>query len=522
MKTFFAAGGAVPWWINGLSLFMSFFSAGTFVVWGSIAYSQGAVSLSIQWMMCLGGLLVGTFIAARWQKTDSLTVAEYLTKRLGYKTQRIYTWLFLFISVFTTGAFLYPVAKIVEVSTGIDISLSIIILGLLITIYTATGGLWAVIVTDVLQFVVLSAAVMIVVPLSFKAAGGFSNFLHTAPEGFFSLTNNEYTGSFLIAFGLYNLVFIGGNWAYVQRYTSVSAPKEAKKVGWLFGALYTVSPIIWMLPPMLYRIIQPELGGLADEGAYLLICKKVMPAGLLGLVLGGMVFATASSVNTTLNISAGVLTNDLYKHFVPDASDKKLMRFARISTGFFGLFTIFVALLVPKMGGIVEVVLSVAAITGGAMYLPPVWSLFSKRQTALSIISATVISLLINAYFKFLAPTQLGITLSRELEMGLGVGLPVLILLIWELWFLLKGENQISSYNNEQTITVNLSSQPVEGETEEQKTENKEGIKKIGMGTLAIGVLMFLLGIYAWEVYAIITGMILSGLSSWIIFRQRT
>ncbi|UZR99168.1 sodium transporter (plasmid) [Chondrinema litorale] len=521
MKTFFAAGGAVPWWINGLSLFMSFFSAGTFVVWGSIAYSQGAVSLSIQWMMCLGGLLVGTFIAARWQKTDSLTVAEYLTKRLGYKTQRIYTWLFLFISVFTTGAFLYPVAKIVEVSTGIDISLSIIILGLLITIYTATGGLWAVIVTDVLQFVVLSAAVMIVVPLSFKAAGGFSNFLHTAPEGFFSLTNNEYTGSFLIAFGLYNLVFIGGNWAYVQRYTSVSAPREAKKVGWLFGALYTVSPIIWMLPPMLYRIIQPELNGLADEGAYLMICKQVMPAGLLGLVLGGMVFATASSVNTTLNISAGVLTNDLYKHFVPNASDKKLMRFARFATGFFGIFTIMVALLVPKMGGIVEVVLSVAAITGGAMYLPPVWSLFSKRQTALSIISATVISLLINSYFKFLAPTQLGITLSRELEMELGVGLPVVILLLWEIWFLFKKGAASSDYNKEQTIEANTTSQQLEEETEEQNTNNREGVKKIGMGMLAIGVLMLVLGIYAFEPYAIVTGIILSGLSSWIIFKQK-
>jgi solute:Na+ symporter, SSS family len=49
LKTFFAGGGAVPWWINGLSLFMSFFSAGTFVAWGSLAYIHGMVSISIQW-----------------------------------------------------------------------------------------------------------------------------------------------------------------------------------------------------------------------------------------------------------------------------------------------------------------------------------------------------------------------------------------------------------------------------------------------------------------------------------------
>ena len=58
MSSFFAAGGALPWWLSGLSLFMSFFSAGTFVVWGSIAYEHGWVAISIQWTMGLGGFLI--------------------------------------------------------------------------------------------------------------------------------------------------------------------------------------------------------------------------------------------------------------------------------------------------------------------------------------------------------------------------------------------------------------------------------------------------------------------------------
>ncbi len=76
MKSFFAAGGAVPWWINGLSLFMGFVSAGTFVVWGSIAYTSGWVAITIQWTMCLAGFLVGFLIAPKWHKTKSLTAAE--------------------------------------------------------------------------------------------------------------------------------------------------------------------------------------------------------------------------------------------------------------------------------------------------------------------------------------------------------------------------------------------------------------------------------------------------------------
>ena len=65
MKNFFAAGGQVPWWICGLSLFMGFFSAGTFVVWGSIAYTYGWVAITIQTAMCFAGFGVGFFIAPR-------------------------------------------------------------------------------------------------------------------------------------------------------------------------------------------------------------------------------------------------------------------------------------------------------------------------------------------------------------------------------------------------------------------------------------------------------------------------
>ena len=280
----------------------------------------------------------------------------------------------------TTGAFLYPVAKIVEVSTEIPLMYSIVGLGILITIYTAVGGLWAVIVTDVLQFIVLTAAVLIVVPLAIEKVNGFNTFIQESPEGFFKLVNDEYAWVFIIAMIFYHIVFIGGNWAYVQRYTSVATPKQSRKVAWLFSGLYLVSPVIWMLPPMIYRVINPNLEGLADEGAYLMICKEVLPKGLLGLMLGGMIFATSSSVNTTLNISAGVFTNDIFKRLFKNVSEHATMNVARIATAVFGILTIIIALMVPKMGGIVEVVLSVGALTGGAMFLPPIWAMFSKNE----------------------------------------------------------------------------------------------------------------------------------------------
>lgn len=490
MKSFFAAGGALPWWMSGLSLFMSFFSAGTFVVWGSIAYTSGWVAVAIQWTMCIAGLVIGVVIAPKWQKTRALTAAQFISERLGAKSQKIYTYLFLFISLFTTAAFLYPVAKIVEVSTGIPINASIIFLGVLILIYTAIGGLWAVIVTDVLQFVVLSAAVLIVVPLSFQKVGGVAAFIQKAPENFFSFVNEEYSLSFLIAFGLYNLFFIAGNWAYVQRYTSVATPKDAKKVGWLFSALYAISPIIWMLPPMLYRVMNPDLTGLADEGAYLLMCKEVLPVGILGLMLGGMVFATSSSVNTTLNISAGVIANDIYKKLFPSATDKKLVRVGKGATVALGILTIIIALLVPRLGGIVEVVMSIAALTGAAMFLPPIWALFSKKLNGFSTVAVTVISLAINGFFKFFAPNVIDVQLSRATEMMVGVGIPILLLIVVEIihWTNKTEPIQFNTYRHL------VSNRPA---METVSEGNAKGTRVIGIGVTLTGLLLLALALLA-------------------------
>ena len=497
MKSFFSGGGNVPWGMSGLSLFMGFFSAGTFVVWGSIAYSYGMVSIIIQLTMAVAGYAVGTWIAPRWHSTHSLTAAEYITGRLGVKTQKTYTYIFLAVSVFTTGSFLYPVAKIVEVTTGIPLTTAIFALGAFSMVYVALGGLRGVVVTDVLQFVILFAAVVIAVPLAFDKIGGVGTFFEKVPEGFFELFEGEYTPGFVIAFAIYNMFFLGGNWAYVQRYTSVKTERDSRKTGWLFGVLYTISPILWMLIPMIYRVYNPSLSGLENEGAYLLMCKEAMPDGLLGLMLGGMIFATASSLNATLNISAGVVTNDIFKRVRPNASEKTLMNVARISTWGFGIMAIIVALLIRSMGGIVNVVISVAALTGVPVYLPVIWSLFSKRQTARTILSATFISLAINLIFKFVTP-HFGLALDRTWEMIVGTAVPVILLAGIEV--VLKAKEFIApeymAYISGRNVRMR---QENAGDTEESKRTDRFTQKVLGIGLGLSGVLITVLGFIAEE-----------------------
>lgn len=435
IKSFFAGGEAVPWFIGGLSLFMSFFSAGTFVAWGSIAYKYGWVSVTIQWTMAFGALIAGLFIAPRWKRTGSLTAAAFIQQRLGPGVHKLYVYIFMAVSLFIKGAVLYPVARLISVSLGFPLMPATVVLGIMMIAYTAVGGLWAVMVTDILQFVVLTAAVLIILPLSLSKVGGFAAFTTQAPDAFFNLLNGEYTIGFVMAFALYHIFYIGGNWTFVQRYTSVDSARSAKKVALLFALLYLISPVIWMLPPMIYKVINPGLQGLDTENAYLRICQLVLPPGLMGLMLTGMYFSTSATANTTLNVVSAVFTNDVYKAAIhPKASERQLMKVARLSSWFFGAFMIFIALIVPAIGGMVEVVLSIAAVTAGPLLAPPIWALYSKQLSGAAAFRISIVTLVLNIVCKLILPYTIAFRLNRAQEMALGVGLPLLLLLVYE-WY---------------------------------------------------------------------------------------
>ncbi len=517
-QAFFEAGGQTPWWINGLSLFISYFSAGTFVVWGSIAYSHGLVANSIQLTMAISGLIVTLFIAAKWKKTGVATAAEYIGKRFGSNEKQFYTYLTLLLSLFTTAAVLYPVGKMVYVATPFTLNECIIGIGLIIVLYTAAGGLWAVLVTDVVQFVILSAAVIIVIPIAFDNIGGVNHLISDTPKGFFSPVNSDYTFGFMLAFVVYQTFYIGGNWSYVQRYTSVADERKAKKVSGIFTILYLVSPVIWMLPPMIYRVINPNLQGLEAEGAYMMLIQKVMPAGLIGLVLAGMISATSSKANTTINMAATVFAQDIYKNLIrPAASEKEVIWMARFFTLVFGAATILVAIWIPNAGGIVEVVLSTASIAGGALFAPIIWTLFSKRQTGFSVVTATIVSLVINLFFKLFSPALFDLKLNRTAETMLGMGIPILTVLAFEIYYFLKGKVSSKAIEMVKQVSEIKYIDPVlQQEGEEQ---NRFGVRVIGLSMTVVGIGITILGYLApnYSTVVMVVGMVILLISLFIL-----
>lgn len=389
----FVAGGRSPWWVSGLSGFMTMFSAGTFVVWGGIAYKHGLVAVSINMCYGVAALLVGWLVAGRWKQSGIRTPAEFVRVRFGPRAVHGYTWTMMAYRLVGTGVSLYALAVLLcalipvpegwflrDAATGnLSLPWAVGIFGTIVLIYTVTGGLWAVLMTDVLQFIVLYVAIGFVVPLVLRDAGGITGFLERAPEGFLALVNHEFTSIFLLGWTAIHFFMVGAEWAFVQRFLCVPTPRDARKSAVLFGILYLISPLFWMLPPLAYRVIKPDVN---PEQAYILAAFTVLPAGMTGLMVAAMFSATASMVSSQLNVFAGVLTQDIVVPLLRRRPDERsVVRIGRGMTLILGLLITAVALAVPVLGGAEKIILSITSLIVGPLLLPLVWALFSRKIT---------------------------------------------------------------------------------------------------------------------------------------------
>ncbi|BDU25816.1 hypothetical protein [Flavobacterium sp. GSB-24] len=447
----FAVRKQSPWWLSGLSAFMSAFSAGTFVVWGGISYKQGFVAVSI--LMCSGiaSFLVGKFFAEKWASLNISTVGEYVAIRFGQGAVQFYTWIGMLFKIIAMGVALYSfavvVASLIPLSPDnwladpqthkLSVTYTIIISGFLMLMYAVSGGLWAVLIIDAVQFVVLTMTVLFVVPLSIQKAGGVSSVIDQLPKDFLSPVSGNFTWLFLIGWVIVHTFKLGGEWVFVQRFLAVSSPKNARKSSNLFGWLYIISPIVWMLPPIIYRVAHPDT---APEQAYIMACAWVLPPGLMGLLVAAMFSSAASYIDGEINVYAAAITNSVYKDIIaPDASEKQVVFIGRISSLLIGLLIMAIAVCIPYFGGAEQIILTITGLLVVAMVLPMLWGLYFGKIKQSSIWWSTGITVVVSIVLKgaiFIKSNNFIMNLyhanSQLFEVGVGIFVPLIVLAIME------------------------------------------------------------------------------------------
>ena len=387
LRDFFSGSRQVPWWLAGISLYMTTFSAFTFVSYSALAYQYGFVAVAIWWFSIPGCLLSAWFLASRWRRAATTSPVEYIETRFSPALRHCFSWFGIPLIVLDDALKLFVIGTVVAVATGLQgehaALWAIAGCGIIMVTYTLLGGLWAVLITDFIQFIVMGTAVIVLLPLAWNTAGGAQPIREHLPDRFTDIAVGDYTWPWLLSFSVILALTFATKWPYVQRYYAARNDREARWVGYLVAALTFVTPPLLFFPALAARSFMPDVADAND--VYAMLCQRLLPIGMLGVTIAAMFSATMSMLSSDYNSVASVITNDILKRLVMrNASDRTLVATARAATLAVGMLAMALALLFARAERLEDLVQYMARLFAGLLppvALPMMAGLLSRRTS---------------------------------------------------------------------------------------------------------------------------------------------
>jgi len=346
---FFLGGRRVPWWAAGLSIFGTQLSAITFMAIPAKAYDTNWSYIFNHVTIVMVAPIVVFFYLPFFRRLRLTTAYEYLEMRFNVAVRLLGAAAFCLMQLGRMGIVLYLPAIALSTVTDLNVYVCILIMGVLCTIYTAFGGIEAVIWTDVVQVVVLlGGALLCVVAIALRVNGGILGIIDTGLQaGKFNILNPSWdytTASVWVIFvgNLFsNLVPYSADQAVIQRYLTTPTEKQAARAIWTNAALTMPSAFIFFfLGTALYVFYtvhankpDPNLG--ADAILPWFIVHE-LPAGVAGIVVAAIFAAAMSTLDSSINSMATVLVTDFYGRIKPQSSDRARLLLARVFTVLLG------------------------------------------------------------------------------------------------------------------------------------------------------------------------------------------
>jgi len=401
VEDYFKGGSSIPWYMGGISNFMSLFSAFVFVAHAGIAYEHGLVALVVIWC-AVPATIIGAIVFAKiWRRAGIISPVEFLEERFNSSVRQVFSWGGVGFRILDSMVRLYAIGVFVSTATPLRLDTAIWIAGLIVILYTVVGGLWAVILTDVVQFVVLITATLILVPLSITAVGGWEQLILDKPNHFRLWNGPKGEWSFLAVYYLMFAIKNNGNWAFIQRFYSVKDEKAGQKMGYLTALLFFIFPIVFLIPAIAGASLLPSLEN--GEMAYVSVALQLLPTGVMGIMLAAMFAATMSSLDSEYNVVASVITKDIYQRlFQLKADEASLMKVARFTTLLVGIIAILGALFVDRFGGAFEASKLFTSIFAIPLIIPVIFSVLIRKAHAQGAILSLVLGVTAGLILNFL------------------------------------------------------------------------------------------------------------------------
>ncbi len=398
---FFLGNRSTPWWAIGISVVATYVSALSFLGAPSWAYTDGFSVIALHANYPIVIFVVITLFLPFFYNSGVASIYDYQERRFGPRARALISSIWLVSQTMTSAAILYATSLVLEFITGIDVVHAIIIVTVIALIYTALGGITAVIWTDVAQAgILLVGALVILFALvdrmpesigstlsSLKAAGKLNPL-----EFKFNLTQATTAWSGIIAMALYHITVYGTNQMMVQRTLASKTIGDAKKSYLMLGfSAFFIYFLFIFLGVLFYSYYQ----GAEFENSNTIILQFAsdygMP-GLMGLIAAAVMAASMSSLDSAFNSMSTVMTVDFYqKYFKKDGTPQHYLKVTRWLTVLIAAIIIVPAIvLTGSTGSILQVLSNIGSWFVGAQLGMFAVGFFSKQATERGVLVGTL------------------------------------------------------------------------------------------------------------------------------------
>ncbi len=422
LADFFVSGRGVPWWIAGTSMVATTFAADTPLAITGITVSHGISGNWLWWSLLLSGMLTVFFFARLWRRAGVLTDVELIELRYAGRPAAFLrgfraVYLGVLMNCLIMGWVNLAMVKVLSISLNIDRLEAVILCLALTAIYTLISGLWGVLITDLLQFILMMVMSVVLAVYAVGAVGGLGGLrgrlnaggIDTELLAFIPPLDSPWMP--LLVF----LVYIGVNWwagwypgsepgggGYVaQRIFCAKDEKHSLLATlWFNIAQYALRPWPWILVALVSALLYPTLAD--KEAGYVQVMVDHLPASLRGLMLAAFLAAYMSTISSHLNWGASYLVNDLYRRFIrPQASEAHHLRASQVATALLMLMAAAVSYSLVTVRGAWQLVLMISAGTGGVYILRWYWWRINAWSEISAMVTAFLASLVIRLWQPF-------------------------------------------------------------------------------------------------------------------------
>ena len=448
---FFVGGRAIPWWLAATSMAATTFNVDTPLYVAGLVSRYGVAGNWEWWSFAGAHVLLAVLLARLWRRVGVLTDAELVERRYAGRAAAALraTRAFVFavpLNCIGIGYAMLAMRKVI-VALGVLDHLpalpgdprlwAVVVIVLVTLVYTTVSGLWGVVATDFVQYLLAMAGAFVVMVYALREVGGVGQLglLFRGAGAGTRLDLFPTASDALLPFTTF-LGYIGVQWwafknsdgggMFVQRLSATANEREATKAAHLFNILnYVVRTWPWVLVGLAALVILPHLPD--PEMAYPTLMARYLPTGVLGLVFASLIAAFMSSVSTQINWGASYIVNDLYARFTGERDERKLLRGARLASVGLTIIAAGLSFWMTSVGQVFRILVLVGTGTGAVLLLRWFW----WRVNAWAEITALVAGLILAALVIFvpaLSAWSFGAKLCFTTFGAMACWLPVLFL----------------------------------------------------------------------------------------------